>query len=403
MKIFVEINNNLLLEQIGFTHGITTLEGNIFGMLDQFFKNNHKLNKFVVEDCELGTHDVRHLSVALGSCNKSLKCICVKDNEIGDGQQVEILLALSMHPQLEKIDLSRMNVGRNECTALATLLHNTTKQLQTLNLDGNNIDDEGVETLVHVIAESKLRDLDLSCNRSITAIGWKKVSTLLERPDSNLEKLYLSRNNIGNEGGLIFANAMVDNHKLQTLSLTGNGFTDEGWAHFTRLLCGTSSVNKTYLSNHTLQELSFVRSSPMPADVQLYLRLNRSSKDKGLIAMIKILQHQSHFNVQPFFEWELKALPLIISWLEKANACTPALMRAANVSTDGFEDRISRMKLSCMYDFVREFPMLYVEPVTRKEIEECSDMEEQLLGDEMQHAMLEEVQQRKTRAIRRLF
>ena len=78
-------------------------------------------------------------------------------------------------------------------------------------------------------------------------------------------------------------------------------------------------------------------------------------------------------------------------------------MRAANVSTDGFEDRISRMKLSCMYDFVREFPMLYVEPVTRKEIEECSDMEEQLLGDEMQHAMLEEVQQRKTRAIRRLF
>ena len=203
------MHNNRSIMNICFNNCNNRLNGNIFGMLDQFFKNNHKLTKFVVEDCELGTHDVRHLSVALGSCNKSLKCICVKDNEIGDGQQVEILLALSMHPQLEKIDLSRMNVGRNECTALATLLHNTTKQLQTLNLDGNNIDDEGVETLVHVIAESKLRDLDLSCNRSITAIGWKKVSTLLERPDSNLEKLYLSRNNIGNEGGLIFANAMV--------------------------------------------------------------------------------------------------------------------------------------------------------------------------------------------------
>ena len=34
------INNNFLLEQIGFTHGITTLEGNVFGMLDQFFTNN---------------------------------------------------------------------------------------------------------------------------------------------------------------------------------------------------------------------------------------------------------------------------------------------------------------------------------------------------------------------------
>ena len=40
--------------------------------------------------------------------------------------------------------------------------------------------------------------------------------------------------------------------------------------------------------------------------------------------------------------------------------------------------------------------MLYIEPVTRKEIEECSAMEEQLLGeDPMQHAKLEEVQRRK--------
>ena len=39
------------------------------------------------------------------------------------------------------------------------------------------------------------------------------------------------------------------------------------------------------------------------------------------------------------------------------------------------------MKLSCI-DFVREFPMLYVEPVIRKEIEECSATEMQLLEDD---------------------
>ena len=56
-----------------------------------------------------------------------------------------------------------------------------------------------------------------------------------------------------------------------------------------------------------------------------------------------------------------------------------------------------------MYDFVREFPMLYIEPVTRKEIEECTALEKQLQGDQSQQAKLEDVQQRKERAMRRLL
>ena len=50
--------------------------------------------------------------------------------------------------------------------------------------------------------------------------------------------------------------------------------------------------------------------------------------------------------------------------------------------------------------------MLYVGPITRKEIEECSATEIQLLlGDDTIHnaSQLEKVQQRKTRAMRRLF
>ena len=81
-------------------------------------------------------------------------------------------------------------------------------------------------------------------------------------------------------------------------------------------------------------------------------------------------------------------MPLLIVWLEKAGA------RASN---------FGRMKLSITYDFVREFPMLYIEPVTRKDIEECSALEMKLQGDKYQQAELEEVQQRKARAMRRLL
>ena len=61
------------------------------------------------------------------------------------------------------------------------------------------------------------------------------------------------------------------------------------------------------------------------------------------------------------------------------------------------------MKLSCMFDFVREFPMLYIEPVTRKEIEKYSAMEMKMEGDPLQQAELEEVQKCKIRAMRRLL
>ena len=138
-----------------------------------------------------------------------------------------------------------MNIGRNECTALATLLRNTTIQLQILDLYGNDIDDEGVEALTCAISECQLVELFLTGNPTITIRGWERLSTLLEMPDSNLETLYMSSNNVGDEGALIFANALKRNCKLKTLALNDNGITAEGWAHLSKLRCDTSSINNT--------------------------------------------------------------------------------------------------------------------------------------------------------------
>ena len=386
-----EMGRNKSIRSICF--GGNLLDGKIFYMLDSFFRNNNNLIGIEVRDWDMGVECVRQLSLALGSCsnNRSLKRIELSHNQIGHVQLVDIIAALIMHPQLEYLYLQDMNVGRNECTALATLSENTTKQLQILDLYGNNVDDDGIESLTHAISGSNLQVLTLSCNRAITARGWKKVSTLLEMSDFELEKLYLSANNIDDEVALIFATSLKGNSKLKTLDLTDcDGITEGGWAHFSSPLCDTSSINKTYLSNHTLEDLG---STHIPTDIQQYLILNSNSEDKGQIAMAKIIRHHSHFNMQPFFEWEFKVLPLMITWLEKAGA-----------HTSNFGEEINRTKLSITYDFIREFPMLYIEPVTRKETEECSAMEIQLQeGDKCQQAELEEVQQRKERAMRRLL
>ena len=69
-------------------------------------------------------------------------------------------------------------------------------------------------------------------------------------------------------------------------------------------------------------------------------------------------------------------------------------------SDDGI---LKKRKLSAIYDFIREFPMLYIEPKTRQELAEYSAMEMLLRGSEMQHtSILEEIQRCKTNALRRL-
>ena len=205
----------------------------------------------------------------------------------------------------------------------------------------------------------------------------------------------VSPNNLGNDGALVFVNALRGNSKLRGLGLIGNGINNDGWEAFSSLLCDTSSVNNTFLSNHTLEGFDNM-DRYLPADLVSSLELNASSENKGQIAMTKVLQHHSHFNVQSFFEWEFKVLPLVIAWLEKANTRT--------FFHCSLRRKIKGIKLSCMYEFVREFPMLCIEPITRKEIEEFSAMELQLQEDQMQLTQqLEQIQRNKARATRRLL
>jgi len=281
-----------------------------------------------------------------------------------------------------------MDIRINECTALSTLLRCTTTKLQKLNLLGNNnIDDDGIELLLPALRGHTLQELYLGHNRSITIKGWKKVSTLLEMPDTNLETLNISfndvgdnearifanalannttlktlniaSNNIGDEGALVFAKicALVNNSTLETLVLHGNGIiTTEGWAPFSNLLCDTSSVNRTYLSNHTLTHLGDTDESMRDSFIPFHLFLNKETSDKGKVAMKKILEHHYHFNMQPFFEWEFKVLPIMINWVEKATAT--AINPPGTFAR--YSQKINKMRLSAIYAISSRRSLCYI-------------------------------------------
>ena len=158
----------------------------------------------------------------------------------------------------------------------------------------------------------------------------------------------LAERNLGDDGALILADALARNCKLKTLNLGDNTITSEGYSSFSKILCDTTSVNNTFLSNHTLEGLGYVLPGIMPANVRASLVLNKSSEDKKQVAIKKILKHHRHFDMQPFFEWDLKVLPIAISWFERARSVD-----------DDDEAGIGKRELEAIYQFIRAMPEVF--------------------------------------------
>jgi len=209
-SFYKEISRNKSIREISFWQ--ISINGKLLRMLTPFFKNNCNLVEVTFYECDI---EGDMLSVAIGNCNKSMRRIEMFNNGIRDGQLVDTITALRMHPQLEVLDLHSMSIGRNEYTVLSSLL-SCSAQLKILNLQDNNIDDEGVEYLVNALTNVKtLQKLDLCSNRSITIKGWKKVAALLEGPDSKLKMLRTYGNSIENDEALVFAEALTNNSTLK--------------------------------------------------------------------------------------------------------------------------------------------------------------------------------------------
>ena len=156
------------------------------------------------------------------------------------------------------------------------------------------------ELLLPIIEAARghmLEKLEICCNfGSFGNTECKSLATsLLEDPNNNLQTLVLSFNEIGTEGAIAIANGLSNNNKLKKLDFLGNSGIDKSVCSpvFSKLLCNKSTINDTYSSNHTLQELSISGSEEL-------LKLNKGM-NKRHVAIKKILLYHSNIDMKQLY------------------------------------------------------------------------------------------------------
>lgn len=440
MELFcTEVNRNQSITNITI-FGLNPVQTNIFfKTMKSFFQGNNNLTGINFVASELDALACQQISLAIGGRNSklSLTSFSIDDCVIEDRSLVDIILGLSIHPRLKTLDLTGLTnsegqgMGKKSCLALESLLHWTTTDICSLHLTGNSFGDEEMKFVskglnncksLHslYLSSNDFGDIGADClasalknstmlkrlymtgnsNRTISVEGCAALTTLLDVP--TFEEFHLANNNIGDDGAQLFAHALEGNTSLKELSIsTSTHFTptspitDTGWEAFSRLLCDTSSINNTYLSNHSLSYLSS-RSAALPTTVKDCLKLNECS-DKENVAMKKMLQYHDEFDMQPLLKWDLKALPLVMDWFERAAKECPE-----------FESKISKLRLSSLFDCIRGMPMLSIHGRTVNELREIYFEETALYKrykgkypDDEFSALIVQLQQRKDRAEKR--
>ena len=139
-------------------------------MLTPFFRNNYNLTNININYCDFGEEGGRLFALAIGSStHKSLKDINLRNNDISEEGMVHIITALSMYPQLQTLNLEGNHLRKTACVALATLLQCSAKEVQSLFISCNEIGDDGIEALVPALTNcSCLKYLSITNNPSIT-------------------------------------------------------------------------------------------------------------------------------------------------------------------------------------------------------------------------------------------
>jgi len=254
------------------------------------------------------------------------------DTPLNDYGAIAIAESLAMNSSLKKLNLSWNWITPEGWIEFFDVLLHSECSLEELDLSHNDIDDEGVDALVDLLASMRnFHTLSLHPN-SFSMTGLRALTRLLQ-PSYNVESIIIGRteelflqserDRFNDEVAIEFADVLANNTSLNTLSFGGREVTGRGWTAFFHALCDKSSIDSTFSSNHSLHDIEAINGlrEDIPDDLSSLLNMNRN-QDKAAVARQKVLEQHfssSSATIEVFVGMSASALPRAIEWIGRDN------------------------------------------------------------------------------------
>jgi len=275
---------------------VTSLSELAWRLLGQYIANNTHLQEIKLTKRNINDNHMRILFQGLIRSD-SIKELNLSNMEVGIIGIQSMRSFLRNSPKLSEINLNNNNIGGQPFDALIIALDGG--PIEELHLRLCSISD--ISVLGNVTLPC-LKKIDLGSNNTsmrrnnIGIDGCRIIANLLQNEESRLETLNLDNtgiNNISDEGIEILVNSLKNNTTLRTLYLRQNVINRRGYQAILKMLIDVSSIENTYTSNHTLEEL-FLPDHLSSRHINFALSKNRHYHHAG---KQKIIHYQfNHLN-----------------------------------------------------------------------------------------------------------
>ncbi len=277
-----------------------------------------RLEGIELGEIEWASNSIRSIGSALNSRRHPLNWFSFKGGH-SDRPAMEIIQQLSSNPRLvpESLVMCGPNSFADDAMrALGNVLVRRNSPLELLRLDYFSLSNRGLCIFMEAFRENcnavpRFLDFnqiyciddysdeedDASTTETIAAI-----SELLRNQICSLERLCIDCNGFYLDDELTshITEALKSNNTTTTILADVVQLTSNGWDHLANLLCDTTSIDSTYLSNHTLSEFGST-ASPPSNQLRLYCNMNNNA-NKQMVGRMKVIHHHfaCNFNLDQF-------------------------------------------------------------------------------------------------------
>lgn len=242
--------------------------------------------------------------------NTTLQQLNLARNSIGTRGIKAIVPELTINSSLQLLDLSYNNIKSRGATLLAHALEEPTSvsNLKSLNLTGNSIGHQGMQTLSRMLTVDRTIEAFYAGINNIGPEGAAHLAFAIKR-NYTLRLLHINDNNIGpNAASLLFDQLRGDenNRTLENLNLAGNNIGTQGASDLTAVLTQNAVLTHINLSGNRIRsDGAVLLMDALAYNISLvHLNLNNNHiDDRGARAICQVLSDPKAKTLQTI-SWE---------------------------------------------------------------------------------------------------